>query len=138
MSTGIIAIGIVVVGVTLLVAQTHVSSQKTFKKANLLQDNLATNQPVDVTAFANYQKPNDSELRKNLTPVQYEVTQEDGTEAPFNNAYWHSKEAGIYVDVVSSEPLFSSRDKYDSGTGWPSFTKPISEKFVTTHNDTHL
>ncbi|MEW6594634.1 MAG: peptide-methionine (R)-S-oxide reductase MsrB [Thermodesulfobacteriota bacterium] len=70
-------------------------------------------------------KPDRSELRKRLTPLQYKVTQEDGTEPPFDNAYWNTKQAGIYVDVVSGEPLFSSLDKYDSGTGWPSFTRPL-------------
>lgn len=78
------------------------------------------------------------ELRKMLTPEQYRVTQEEGTEAPFNNAYWDNKEAGIYVDVVSGEPLFSSLDKYDSGTGWPSFTKPIEKKNLKTKEDNKL
>ena len=68
----------------------------------------------------NYRKPTDAELKQRLTSTQYEVTQKEGTEAPFHNAYWDNHEAGIYVDVVSGEPLFSSLDKYDSGTGWPS------------------
>lgn len=78
------------------------------------------------------------ELKKMLTPEQYRVTQQEGTETPFNNAYWNNKEAGIYVDVVSGEPLFSSLDKYDSGTGWPSFTKPIEKKNLKTKEDNKL
>ena len=66
-----------------------------------------------------------AELRQRLTPLQYQVTQEEGTEPPFDNAYWNNKAPGIYVDVVSGEPLFASTDKYDSGTGWPSFTRPL-------------
>ncbi len=72
-----------------------------------------------------YQKYTKAELKKKLTPLQYKVTQKDGTERPFKNIYWDNKEPGIYVDVVSGEPLFSSTDKYKSGTGWPSFTKPL-------------
>lgn len=75
---------------------------------------------------ANYVKPSKSELKKKLTELQYEVTQEDGTERPFHNEYWNNKKEGIYVDIVSGEPLFSSIDKYKSGTGWPSFTRPIA------------
>ncbi len=74
--------------------------------------------------------PGKEELKKKLTPIQYEVTQEDGTEPPFKNPYWNNKEEGIYVDVVSGEPLFSSRDKYDSGTGWPSFSRPLVKEAV--------
>lgn len=70
------------------------------------------------------------ELRRTLTPTQFRVTQESGTERPFRNEYWDNKEEGLYVDVVSGEPLFSSLDKYDSGTGWPSFSKPIERKNV--------
>lgn len=70
-----------------------------------------------------------------LTPLQKHVTQEDGTERPFNNEYWNNKKEGIYVDVVSGEPLFSSTDKYKSGTGWPSFTKPIDKKYIETKLD---
>ena len=78
------------------------------------------------------EKPSKEELREKLTSKQYEVTQEDGTEPAFNNEYWDSKREGIYVDVVSGEPLFSSNDKYDSGTGWPSYSKPVeSENIVT-------
>ena len=85
--------------------------------------------------MSTFKKPNDDELKKNLTPVQYQVTQHEGTEPPFRNPYWDNHEAGIYVDVVSGEPLFSSLDKYDSGTGWPSFTKPLETSNVTTKTD---
>jgi methionine-R-sulfoxide reductase len=83
-------------------------------------------------------KPNDEELRQRLTPLQYEVTQHEGTEAPFRNEYWDHKDPGIYVDVVSGEPLFSSLDKYDSRTGWPSFTRPLEPENVTTREDRSL
>jgi len=72
-----------------------------------------------------FQKPSDAELSRTLTPLQYDVTQHAATERPFFNAYWANEKAGIYVDVVSGEPLFSSLDKFDSGTGWPSFTRPL-------------
>ena len=85
-----------------------------------------------------YQKPTDEELRRRLNPMQYRVTQHDGTEPPFENEYWDRHEDGIYVDVVSGEPLFSSRDKFDSGTGWPSFTKPINKDAVATRTDRSL
>ncbi|NLC71211.1 MAG: peptide-methionine (R)-S-oxide reductase MsrB [Desulfuromonadaceae bacterium] len=78
------------------------------------------------------------ELKKKLTPLQYQVTQEEGTEPPFRNAYWDNKEAGIYVDIVSGEPLFSSLDKYDSGTGWPSFTRPLEPGNLVFHEDRRL
>jgi methionine-R-sulfoxide reductase len=85
-----------------------------------------------------YTKPSEKELRMKLSPLQYEVTQHEGTERPFSNEYWNNKRAGIYVDVVSGEPLFSSLDKYDSGTGWPSFTKPLEPDNVSTHTDFKL
>ncbi|MRI32709.1 peptide-methionine (R)-S-oxide reductase [Endozoicomonas sp. OPT23] len=75
------------------------------------------------------------DLRKRLTPIQYKVTQEDGTERPFQNEYWNNKEAGIYVDIVSGEPLFSSKDKYKSGTGWPSFSRPLIDKNIVEKDD---
>jgi peptide methionine sulfoxide reductase msrA/msrB len=86
-------------------------------------------------AMSKYTKPADEVLRQKLTPIQYEVTQKDGTEPAFRNEYWDNKEAGIYVDVVSGEPLFSSLDKFDSGTGWPSFTRPLESGNVTTKSD---
>jgi len=85
-----------------------------------------------------YTKPSDAELRQRLSPLQYEVTQREGTERPYANEYWNNKQAGIYVDVVSGEPLFSSLDKYDSGTGWPSFTSPLEPDNVATHTDHKL
>jgi methionine-R-sulfoxide reductase len=85
-----------------------------------------------------FTKPSDQELRMRLSPLQYEVTQHEGTERPFSNEYWNNKRAGIYVDVVSGEPLFSSLDKYDSGTGWPSFTKPLESDNISTHTDFKL
>jgi methionine-R-sulfoxide reductase len=83
-------------------------------------------------------KPSDAELRKKLTPEQYQVTQMGGTEPPFRNAYWNEHRDGIYVDVVSGQALFSSLDKFDSGTGWPSFTKPIDKARVTEKSDRAL
>lgn len=82
-----------------------------------------------------YTKPSDAELRSKLTKLQYEVTQKDGTEAAFRNEYWDNKAEGIYVDVVSGEPLFSSIDKYDSGTGWPSFIRPLEKANIVTKSD---
>jgi len=83
-----------------------------------------------------YSKPSDSELKKSLTELQYKVTQKDGTEPAFNNEYWDNKKQGIYVDVVSGEPLFSSLDMFKSGTGWPSFTRPLVDKNMVTKTDT--
>ncbi|MGE4503829.1 MAG: peptide-methionine (R)-S-oxide reductase MsrB [Desulfovibrionaceae bacterium] len=83
-------------------------------------------------------KPSDEELRSGLTPLQYRVTQHEGTEPPFENEYWDEKRPGIYVDVVSGEPLFSSKDKYDSGTGWPSFDRPLEPGNITEHKDRAL
>jgi peptide methionine sulfoxide reductase msrA/msrB len=82
-----------------------------------------------------FKKPSAQELKNRLTPLQYKVTQEDGTEPPFKNEYWNKKDAGIYVDIVSGEPLFSSLDKYDSGSGWPSFTQPLKKENIVTKTD---
>lgn len=85
-----------------------------------------------------YQKPGDAAIKEKLTPLQYQVTQQSGTEPAFDNEYWDNKKEGIYVDIVSGEPLFSSRDKFDSGTGWPSFTRPLEPGNVTEHEDGSL
>jgi peptide methionine sulfoxide reductase msrA/msrB len=89
-------------------------------------------------SMTQHPKPTDAELRKKLTPLQYDVTQNDSTEPPFRNEYWDNHEPGIYVDVVSGEPLFSSLDKFDSGTGWPSFTRPLEPANVKEKSDRKL
>lgn len=85
-----------------------------------------------------YVKPDETTLEKQLTPLQYYVTQEDGTEKPFDNLYWNEQRDGIYVDVISGEPLFSSRDKYKSGTGWPSFIRPLTPNNIIEKPDNFL
>jgi peptide methionine sulfoxide reductase msrA/msrB len=85
-----------------------------------------------------YMKPSDDEIRERLTPLQWKVTQEDGTERAFQNEYWDNKREGIYVDIVSGEPLFSSTEKYESGTGWPSFWAPIEKKNIVEREDRSL
>lgn len=82
-----------------------------------------------------FRKPSDQELQQQLSPMAYRVTQQGGTEPPYHNSYWDHKGEGLYVDIVSGEPLFCSRDKFDSGTGWPSFTRPISDHVLTTNED---
>ncbi|MCK5828812.1 MAG: peptide-methionine (R)-S-oxide reductase MsrB [Methylococcales bacterium] len=95
-----------------------------------LQFNLSKNQP--------YLKPSDKVLRNKLSSLQYNVTQHDATEQAFKNSYWDEKRQGIYVDIVSGEPLFSSADKYKSGTGWPSFTKPLTTEHIVEKTDYYL
>jgi len=85
-----------------------------------------------------YTKPSDAEIKKMLTPLQYKVTQHEGTERPFQNEYWDNKKEGIYVDIVSGEPLFSSTTKYKSGTGWPSFWAPIDKANIVEKEDFRL
>ena len=82
-----------------------------------------------------YRKPPEAELKKTLTPAQFEVTQKSGTEPPFRNEFWNNHEPGLYVDVATGEPLFSSLDKFDSGTGWPSFTQPVEPDEVVEDRD---
>jgi peptide methionine sulfoxide reductase msrA/msrB len=91
---------------------------------------------VTVKDEKTYPKPSDADLKRTLTPMQYEVTQKDATEPPFRNAFHDHKAEGLYVDVTTGEPLFSSRDKFDSGTGWPSFTRPVDDARVVEHRDT--
>ncbi len=99
---------------------------------------LAAQSPAKGWDDVNYRKPSDVELRRSLTSLQYTITQHEGTEPPFRNAYWDNHEAGIYVDVVSGEPLFSSLDKYDSRTGWPSFTRPLEPTNIRAREDHRL
>jgi methionine-R-sulfoxide reductase len=94
--------------------------------------NISTNQPMDMSHF---KKPSEQELGKKLTAEQFAVTQRNATEPAFRNAYWDNHKPGIYVDVVSGEPLFSSLDKFDSNCGWPSFSKPLSGEKVAEHSD---
>ena len=101
----------------------------------LAQPKSAAPKRSQVMSKRTYEKPSDAELRKKLTPLQYEVTQKDATEPPFRNAFHDNHQVGLYVDVVTGEPLFSSRDKFDSGTGWPSFTRPLEEGHVVTKED---
>lgn len=94
-----------------------------------------SNDNSQLKTLSGYIKPTDAELKHKLTPLQYSVTQHEDTEQPFNNAYWDEKRDGIYVDVVSGEPLFSSTHKFKSGTGWPSFYKPLEESNVAEKTD---
>ncbi len=96
------------------------------------------NEQSVLTNFKEYAKPSDKAIKAKLSKVQYYVTQEEGTERPFKNKYWDNKEAGIYVDIVTGEPLFSSTDKYKSGTGWPSFTQPINSGYIVEKTDFKL
>ena len=97
-------------------------------------DRLLAQQGRELRVF----DPDAAALRQSLTPLQYKVTQEESTEPPFHNEYWDNHQAGIYVDVVSGEPLFSSLDKFESGTGWPSFTKPLAPENIHTKSDWKL
>ncbi len=110
------------------------NSKKKLNKKIEKQKNMQNNR----SGVHLYKKPSLKEIKKQLTSLQYKVTQQDGTEPPFKNEYWNNKKAGIYVDIVSGEPLFSSLDKYDSKTGWPSFTRPLVKENVTTREDRGL
>jgi peptide methionine sulfoxide reductase msrA/msrB len=102
------------------------------------EDMAAKDQKSKSVGDEKYTKPADEVLKQRLTPLQYKVTRQDGTEPPFNNAYWDNKKQGIYVDIVSGEPLFSSLDKYDSKTGWPSFSRPLVPENIVERDDRSL
>lgn len=119
-----------VVGLTLVVAAVAWAQAARTKPGSQTSATPAPDLPVK-----NYLKPSKDELKKTLTAEQFKVTCESGTEPPFRNAYWDNHEPGIYVDITTGEPLFSSTDKFDSGSGWPSFTKPIQKQVVTEHKD---
>jgi methionine-R-sulfoxide reductase len=119
--------------------QKHKNLESATLQATSTSNLLSKTMPEHQThPWETFQKPALETLRKELTPIQYKVTQEEGTERPFDNAYYNNHEDGIYVDVVSGEPLFSSRDKYESGTGWPSFTKPLDANNVVEKEDRRL
>ena len=103
--------------------------------ANAAGQGMKAPVPPPSVDSGSYQKPSREQLKKMLTPLQFRVTQQEGTERPFSNDYWDNHAEGIYVDVVSGEPLFSSKDKYESGTGWPSFTRPLEPGNIVTHSD---
>ena len=115
--------------ITLLLGSAHLYSVEQAKNTNL------TNTVSDAKR---YYKPSDAKIRQQLSELQYKVTQKEGTERPFDNEFWDHKAEGIYVDIVSGEPLFSSKDKFKSGTGWPSFTKPLNAKYIVEKEDSHL
>jgi len=106
-------------------------------RAGFLENTWKGREAESVTGTI-YSRPSGEELRRKLTALQYKVTQEEGTEPPFNNEYWNNKQPGIYVDIISGEPLFSSIDKYDSGTGWPSFSKPLVGENIVEKKDHRL
>src|SRR4029077_10155346 len=101
-------------------------------------DTSAGAAPFKESAMGDYKKPTEEELRQKLPPLQFQVTQKEGPEPSFRNEYWDNHEPGIYVEVVSGEPLFSSTDKFESGTGWPSFTKPLAPENISTQTDNKL
>ncbi|HEX3108286.1 MAG TPA: peptide-methionine (R)-S-oxide reductase MsrB [Thermoanaerobaculia bacterium] len=124
-------IAVVAIGVALLVIANL--PKAVAKSAPATQPAIHGGKPM-----SNYHKPADAELKKSLTPLQYDVTQKEGTEPPFRNEYWDNHKDGIYVDVVSGEVLFSSKDKFESGTGWPSFTRPLDPENVVERSDRKL
>ncbi len=108
---------------------------RSFFLAIIFISNLISGVSLNAWDAKSYKKPSDAEIKKMLTREQYDVTQHEGTESPFRNKYFHNEDAGIYVDIISGAPLFSSLDKYDSGTGWPSFTKPIDPTSIVKKTD---
>ena len=133
MRTHVVRIAGVAGAIALALAATHTAGAQAPNEAATARPSAAAYQGDH--AMDHYRKPSDAELQKNLTPLQYQVTQDAYTESPFHNQYWDNHAAGIYVDVVSGEPLFSSLDKFESGTGWPSFTKPLEPKNIQERTD---
>jgi methionine-R-sulfoxide reductase len=112
-------------------------SHRDLSTSIIIDDDVKLKRRYGVSSMA-YKKLSKEELKNKLTPLQFKVTQEGGTEEPFANEYWNEKQEGIYVDVVSGEPLFSSKDEFDSGTGWPSFTKPLEKENIVERRDLSL
>ncbi|MDB5187722.1 MAG: msrA msrB [Candidatus Kaiserbacteria bacterium] len=121
-----------------LTATSTDSSQSVQESAGAMMNARATTTVSTAHPWEHFTKPSLVTLHAMLTPTQYSITQEDGTETPFDNPYYNNEAAGLYVDVVSGEPLFSSKDKYDSGTGWPSFVKPIAPNAIIIRADNSL
>ncbi len=114
------------------------SGRDSFIKEHWSEAEQFANTTKKHSSSSSFTKPSEEELRQRLTPMQFKVTQEEGTEPAFDNAYWDTKQEGIYVDIVSGEPLFSSRNKFESGTGWPSFTRPLEPENIVTRKDRSL
>jgi methionine-R-sulfoxide reductase len=130
-----VAASVIALAMSAAAAQAQSSqSQPAPAAAHAAPANAATSK----TNWSAYHKPSDTDLRHRLTPEQYDVTQHAATERPFDNEYWNNERAGIYVDIVSGEPLFSSTDKFDSHTGWPSFTKPLDASNIKSQDDKTL
>ncbi len=128
-----------ILSVTVVMLSLSMSMDKNMDQANdmgMESDNTGKGQTM--MKQRSYTIPEDSQLRKQLTPLQYNVTRQNGTERPFDNPYWDNKTPGIYVDIISGEPLFSSTDKYKSGTGWPSFTRPLEPENIVEKIDRSL
>ena len=139
MRTPLQAVGLLTVFFTPLAAS--IASADSVTPAGAGEADIPKEQAMETTQHSRtsgYSKPRDEELKNRLTALQYRVTQQEGTEPPFRNEYWDEKREGIYVDIVSGEPLFSSRDKFDSGTGWPSFTRPLEDGMITEKRDFKL
>jgi len=117
------------------IVQSAGNSDSPMSTDNNMQDKKMNQTQFTRADQTSYVKPSSAELKNRLTEIQYEVTQEEGTERPFNNAYWDNHAEGVYVDIVSGEPLFSSADKFESGTGWPSFTRPIAGSSIVEKTD---
>jgi peptide methionine sulfoxide reductase msrA/msrB len=119
-------------------AQSSTSQEAAPSTARTVSAAMAPDDTSDFSAYQTFEKPSPKALKEQLTPMQYRVTQQDGTEPAFNNPYWDNEQPGIYVDIVSGEPLFASVHKFKSGTGWPSFTKPLEPELVVEHEDRSL
>jgi len=116
-------------------AQSMQHDDMKMKSDGMMKDNDMHMKKEDEMKMGQTKIPTEQELRARLTPLQYKVTRQDGTEPPFNNSYWNNHEQGIYVDVISGKALFSSNDKYESGTGWPSFTQPLEPDQIVEKED---
>jgi methionine-R-sulfoxide reductase len=134
-AVGVAAVGFIALAISSRFATSDAPRQPVVLTAEQLDTTLTQSKEVKKM---DYKKPSDGDLKKKLSPEQYYVTQKSGTESPFHNEYWDNHEAGIYVDIVSGEPLFSSLDKFESGTGWPSFTKPLEPSNIKKESDRTL